>query len=74
MNAHYEAIPFGLPALQEGRQWQRVLDTATQEGPLEYTGGQPYTLHGRSMAILRLVALPEEELPADVTSATTAGP
>jgi glycogen operon protein len=70
MNAHYEAIPFGLPAPQEGHQWERVLDTATQEEPLKYTGGQPYTLHGRSMAVLRTVALPEEGLQPAATAAT----
>ena len=60
MNAHYEAIPFVLPAVEEGHQWERLLDTADQGGDLAYTGGQPYTLHGRSLAILRTVALPEE--------------
>jgi glycogen operon protein len=62
MNAHYEAIPFLLPATQEGHQWERLLDTAEQGEPLKYTGGQSYTLHGRSMAILRTMAVQEEGL------------
>ena len=28
MNAHHEAIPFTLPELKEGQQWERLLDTA----------------------------------------------
>ena len=28
MNAHHEAIPFTLPPLKEGQQWERLLDTA----------------------------------------------
>jgi glycogen operon protein len=74
MNAHYEAIPFGLPALPEGSQWERLLDTASQQEPLAYTGGQPYTLHGRSIAILRSVALQEEGLQPAATSATAGSP
>jgi glycogen operon protein len=71
MNAHYEAIPFLLPALQEGQQWEHLLDTADQGDAQEYTGGQPYTLHGRSMAVLRLMALQEEGLRTVATPATT---
>jgi glycogen operon protein len=74
MNAHYEAIPFGLPVLQEGHQWERLLDTAAQEEPPAYTGGQPYTLHGRSMVVLHTVALPEEERQPAAPSAATASP
>ena len=55
MNAHHEAIPFTLPATQEGQQWERLLDTVeSQSMPLECTGGQPYELQGRSMAVLRI--------------------
>jgi isoamylase len=72
MNAHYEAIPFLLPPLPEGHQWERLLDTAEPGEPLKYTSGQPYALHGRSMAVLRTMALPEEGLAA--TPAATASP
>jgi glycogen operon protein len=54
MNAHDQAVAFLLPALKEGQQWERLLDTAdTLGGPLHYTGEQHYELQGRSMAVLR---------------------
>jgi glycogen operon protein len=60
MNAHYEVVSFSLPALKEGQQWERLLDTAdTLGGPLHYTGEQQYELPGRSMAVLRTRALQE---------------
>jgi glycogen operon protein len=61
LNAHYEAIPFTLPATQEGELWERLLDTAdSQDMPLEYTGGQQYELQGRATAVLRIKAQPAE--------------
>jgi isoamylase len=54
LNAHHETIAFTLPALKEGQQWERLLETA--EGsvtPAPVEGQQPYTLPGRSMAVLR---------------------
>jgi glycogen operon protein len=71
MNAHYEAIPFQLPTLQKGHQWERLLDSADPGGGQEYTGGQPYMLHGRSMAVLRMMVLQEEGLRPVATPATT---
>jgi glycogen operon protein len=63
LNAHYEALPFTLPATQEGELWERLLDTAdSQVLPLTYTGGQQYTLQGRTMTVLRIKA-PQEEAP-----------
>ena len=61
LNAHYEAIPFTLPATQERELWERLLDTADPQGiPLTCTGGQQYTLQGRAMAVLRIRAQQEE--------------
>jgi isoamylase len=54
MNAHYEAIPFLLPPLQERQRWERVLDTALE--PLPFEGEPPYGLQSRTMAILRTTA------------------
>jgi len=55
LNAHYEAMPFTLPATEEGQQWERLLDTADPQGtPLHCTGGQQYQLPGRAMAVLRM--------------------
>ncbi|MGH8056961.1 MAG: hypothetical protein ACREOH_06940 [Candidatus Entotheonellia bacterium] len=61
LNAHYEAIPFTLPALKEGQRWERVLETA--EGSAEPSlveGEPPYALQGRSMAVLRTTRPPDE--------------
>jgi glycogen operon protein len=57
LNAHYEPIPFMLPTLPEGQQWERLLDTADPQGEaLQYKDGQPYELQGRSMVVLRTPA------------------
>jgi isoamylase len=54
LNAHYEAIPFTLPATKEGQQWERLLDTVDVPGePLLLDGEQPYELQSRSMVVLR---------------------
>jgi glycogen operon protein len=61
LNAHYEAIPFTLPATREEELWERLLDTADpQSMPLACTGGQQYELQGRAMAVLRIRAQQEE--------------
>ena len=61
LNAHYEAIPFTLPATRKGEVWERLLDTADPQSlPLACTGGQQYKLQGRAMAVLRVRTQPEE--------------
>ncbi len=55
MNAHYERVPFKLPAPVEGALWVPQLDTnqLPQEGtPL--AADVQYPLEGRSLAILRM--------------------
>jgi isoamylase len=70
MNAHHEAIPFTLPAVKEGQQWECLLDTADPQGePWPCPGGQPYELHGRSMAVLCTRAKPEKVPQAAATAA-----
>ena len=70
MNAHHEAIPFTLPALKEGQQWERLLDTAAgAEVPSPMDGQQPYELPGRSMAVLRTRAQPEEARQPEAAAA-----
>ena len=55
MNAHHEAIPFTLPTDPAGRSWERLVDTARPDAVSEpLSGGQPYALQGRSVALLRL--------------------
>ena len=70
MNAHYEALPFTVPTRGEGKPWERLLDTADPQGEaMAYPAGQPYTLQGRSMVVLRTPAPPQEETPPVATTA-----
>jgi glycogen operon protein len=72
LNAHHEPIPFTLPAAAESQSWERLLDTADPQGePLQWIGGQPYALRGRSMVVLRTRAQQEiaSALPATAAAA-----
>jgi glycogen operon protein len=70
MNAHHDAIPFTLPALKDGQQWERLLETvAGLAVPSLVDGQQPYKLPGRSMAVLRTRAQPEEAQQPEATAA-----
>ena len=70
MNAHHDAIPFTLPALKEGQQWEILLDTAEGSAFAALVDGQqPYELPGRSMAVLRTRAQPEEAQQPEATAA-----
>jgi isoamylase len=69
LNAHHETIAFTLPALKEGQQWERLIETA--EGsvtPAPVEGQQPYTLPGRSMAVLRTTQPPDDAWESLMTS------
>ena len=56
INAHYEKVPFVLPAHKKGTLWEPVLDTGTLE-PVNVTrGGQTYPLEGHSLAVLCLIS------------------
>jgi hypothetical protein len=73
MNAHYEAMPFTIPTRGEGAPWERLLDTADPSAAaMACPAGQPYTLQGRSMVVLRAAAPPQEERPSVMTA--TAAP
>jgi len=73
LNAHYEAIPFTLPALSEGQEWERLLDTADPHGePGHCPGGEPYALQGRSVVVLRTEA-PQLEVEQSLETAGAAG-
>jgi isoamylase len=53
LNAHWEPIPFTLPATREGHLWDRILDTADLgEEPRDFQGGQEYPLRDRSFVVL----------------------
>ena len=57
LNAHYEPIPFILPAHQAHEQWGEVVDTREATGRRRQRrlhGGAVYDLEARSLALLRL--------------------
>ena len=71
MNAHHDAIPFTLPALKDGQQWERLLETAEgSAAPSPVDGQQPYELPGRSMTVLRTRAQPDEAPQPEATAAS----
>ena len=73
LNAHYEAIPFTLPARREGQEWERLLDTADPHGePARCLGGEQYVLQGRSMGVLRTEA-PQLDVEQSLETAGAAG-
>ncbi|MCF8150574.1 MAG: glycogen debranching protein GlgX [Burkholderiaceae bacterium] len=54
-NSHHEAIPFNLPVLCEGCEWQSLLDTHHAAGLQtdgRYQGSENYLLEGRSLALM----------------------
>ncbi|MCX7701705.1 MAG: glycogen debranching protein GlgX, partial [Gemmataceae bacterium] len=58
-NAHYEPIPFTLPAVGPGQRWEVLLDTTRTEEPdpaPRLHGGKAYPLQGRSVVLCRIVA------------------
>jgi glycogen operon protein len=56
LNAHFESIPFTLPACLPRWTWEREIDTADPgTPPLSIRPGVQYDLKGRSMAIIKMV-------------------
>ncbi|HXX74510.1 MAG TPA: glycogen debranching protein GlgX [Nitrospiraceae bacterium] len=58
LNAHYEPLPFTLPAHKRGLRWQPILDTAASRDRLKgvkiLKAGEGYDLEARSIAVLLL--------------------
>jgi len=55
MNAYHGKVSFLLPKTAEGQAWESILDTAdVQLTGWRMRGEEAYTLHGRSMAVMRL--------------------
>jgi len=57
LNAHYEPIPFVLPAHRPKMRWEPVLDTREAKGGgrrRAMRGGTPYEMEARSLVLLRL--------------------
>jgi glycogen operon protein len=57
LNAHWEPVPFVLPAHKAGVRWEVLVDTRTPDGrrrsrPLR--GGEAYDLEARCLALFRL--------------------
>jgi glycogen operon protein len=67
LNAEPEAVSFVLPGDPGRTRWEVTLDTATwdaAENPGRLRGaGDPYALHGRSLALLRLLTPSPHEAP-----------
>ena len=54
MNAHHEPLPFVLPVLSPGHDWELLFDTSTTEIDQELKDeGHKYPLKERSMALFR---------------------
>ncbi len=54
LNAYADDVAFKLPGGARDGEWEVLVDTATPEAPLPTVRtGKPYTLHGRSLALLR---------------------
>ena len=57
LNAHHEPVPFTLPAFVTNAKWHVAFDTARPDlpdGTELHTGGEPVTLEGQSLILLRL--------------------
>jgi glycogen operon protein len=55
LNAHFESVPFVLPAPGDGHQWVRVLDTIETNPPeARLAGGTKYPLQGRTVVLFTL--------------------
>jgi glycogen operon protein len=55
LNAHFESVPFVLPAAGDGHRWVRVLDTIESHAPeARFTGGMKYALQGRTVVLFTL--------------------
>jgi glycogen operon protein len=57
LNAHYEPLPFVMPAHRSRLQWVLVLDTRSATGQRRHRllrGGRSYEMEARSLALFRL--------------------
>jgi len=55
LNAHFEEVPFVLPAIETGHEWVRILDTIESRVPrLRFDGSVKYPLQGRTLALFTL--------------------
>src|SRR5712692_5820654 len=72
LNAHYEPIPFLLPAHRADVHWEVVVDTRETVGRRRQgllRGGAAYELEARSLTLLRLRSVREAEREDDIAVA-----
>lgn len=61
LNAHYESVPFVLPAHRPEQHWELVLDTQESSGgrePSPVLGDDSYVVAPRSLVMVRIKASP----------------
>jgi len=70
LNAHFESVPFVLPAAEEGHEWGRIFDTIDQY-PMEarFSGGTKYALQGRTVVLFTLEKHQHRRRASDVEEA-----
>jgi len=55
LNAHFECVPFVLPAVERGHEWVRILDTIEARSiEARFAGGTKYPLQGRTVVLFTL--------------------
>jgi glycogen operon protein len=55
LNAHFESVPFVLPAVERGHEWVRILDTIEARSmEARFNGGTKYALQGRTVVLFTL--------------------
>jgi isoamylase len=55
LNAHFECVPFVLPAVEREHEWVRVLDTIEARSlEVRFEGGTKYPLQGRTVVLFTL--------------------
>jgi len=70
LNAHFESVPFVLPAAEEGHEWGRIFDTIDPY-PMEarFSGGTKYALQGRTVVLFTLEKHQHRRRASDVEAA-----
>ena len=73
LNAHFESVPFVLPAAEEGHEWGRIFDTIDPY-PMEarFSGGTKYGLQGRTVVLFTLEKHQHRRRASDVEEAEVA--
>jgi glycogen operon protein len=55
LNAHFECLPFVLPAVEPGHEWVRVVDTIEPRSmEARFAGSNKYPLQGRTLVLFTL--------------------